>query len=151
MASKSNVSNAGVECVLILVLQQLMLLPLPQAAFQQQFVFCTSAIWAHQPKSCSSTLHRHNRNILQCCSLGRFKDVHMGAARLSNELRHCFGSVSNLKGFKGVLMGTAASFNSLSHCVAPSFPLAHQRVAFLFCDSTPAIAISRCGIYLIYI
>ena len=36
---------------------------------------CTSAIWAGQLRNCKCKLQRHNRNILQCCSLGRFKDT----------------------------------------------------------------------------
>ena len=36
--------------------------------------FCTSVIWAAQLSSCQCKLHRYNRNILRCCSLGRFKD-----------------------------------------------------------------------------
>ena len=49
---------------------------------QRLLVSCTSAIWAYQPRGCSSTLHRHNRNISQCCSLGRFKDMYICAATL---------------------------------------------------------------------
>ena len=37
-------------------------------------LFCTSVIWAAQLSSCHCKLHRYNRNILRCCSLGRFKD-----------------------------------------------------------------------------
>ena len=36
---------------------------------------CTSAIWACQLRNWICKLQRYNRNILQCCSLGRFKDI----------------------------------------------------------------------------
>ena len=51
---RSRQLGAGVGCMLLL--------------------FCTSVIWATQLRSCQCKLHRYNRNILRCCSLGRFKD-----------------------------------------------------------------------------
>ena len=41
-------------------------------------LFCTSVIWAAQLSSCQCKLHRYNRNILRCCSLGRLKDKSWG-------------------------------------------------------------------------
>ena len=43
---------------------------------QHEVAWCTSAIWASQLWNWFCKLQRYNRNILQCCSLGRFKDRH---------------------------------------------------------------------------
>ena len=44
------------------------------SSHRNKVYYCTSAILASQLRNWNRKLQRYNRNILQCCSLGRFKD-----------------------------------------------------------------------------